>query len=64
MRAIVTDERRCAGPKSARRCTVTQRSLLEGVASLARATSPRGALLLPSRLLWAITMPPPDQGGL
>lgn len=54
MRCIVPDERRRNGPKAARREAVVLRSALEGVTTLARATSPRCPPFLPSALLRTI----------
>ena len=56
MRAIVRDERRCDGPKAARREAVAPGNPLDGVASLAGATSPCCAPLLASGFPGAITV--------
>lgn len=55
MRAIVRDEQRCDGPKSARRCAVARGSSVDGVTSLAGATSPCCTPFLATELLRAIT---------
>ena len=56
MRDIVRDERRCDGPKSARRTAVAPDKPLDSVASLAGATSPCRTPRLASGLSGAITM--------
>ena len=57
MWAIVTDERRCDGPKAARPCGVALESPVAASQHLHGATSPRCVLLLATGLLKAITVP-------
>ena len=56
MRRIVTDEQRCAGPKSARPDGIALGGPLDSVTSLAGATSPFCAPLLASGPPNAITV--------
>ena len=56
MPAIVTDERRCDGPKSARPFGVALKSPVTASQHLHGATSPRCVLLLATRLFRAITV--------
>ncbi len=56
MQRIVTDEQRCAGPKSARPYGVALGSPSDSVALLVRATSPACATLLAEKLPSAITV--------
>jgi len=55
MWAIVTDERRCDGPKAARPCGVALESPVAASQHLHGVTNPRCVLLLPTRLSRAIT---------
>ena len=56
MRDIVLDERRCAGPKSARPCGVALGSPLDFVAAFVRGTTPHFTPLLANELPKAIAM--------
>ena len=60
MRAIVTDERRCDGPKGARRFAVALESPGAASQHLHGATSPRCVLLLAPELSRAITVIEPN----
>ena len=60
MRAIVTDERRCDGPKAARPEGVALKSPVAASQRLSGQPSPAFALLLPTELFRAITVDQPN----